>query len=89
MSGAQVEALGDEEVQQRILAIVALARAVDVSSLIERAERGLSAPPPEEWTAEDMRLVATGVARLRRMIAVVDENRASRTKRHIESRGGK
>jgi hypothetical protein len=74
----ETEPLGDEEVQRRILAIVALARTIDVSSLIERAERGQLAVAPDGWTAESMRLLATGVARLRRMIAVADENRAQR-----------
>ncbi len=71
----------DEEVQHQILAVVEAARTVDIVAIIERAERGQPAIPTGDWTAEDMRILATGVARLRRMIVLVDENRAKRAKK--------
>lgn len=68
----------DGQVQAGILGIVLVAREVDVSSLIERLERGAPVQVVDGYTTEEIRSLATGVARLRRMIAVVDENRKKR-----------
>lgn len=67
-----------EDLQIRIVELAALAREINVEHLVRQGEAGTLVSTVPGHTAEDLRMLAVGVARLRGMAEVVAQNQEKR-----------
>jgi hypothetical protein len=72
------EAVALPDLQTRIVQLAALAREIDVEQLVRQGEAGKLVSTVPGHTAEDLRMLAVGVARLRGMAEAVVQNQTKR-----------
>lgn len=72
------EAVALPDLQTRIVQLAALAREIDVEQLVRQGEAGTLVSTVPGHTAEDLRMLAVGVARLRGMAEAVVQNQTKR-----------
>jgi len=70
-----------EDLQARIVELAALARQIDVEQLVRQGEAGTLVSTVPGHTAEDLRMLAVGVARLRGMAETVAQNQEARRRK--------
>lgn len=81
----------DEEIQTHIWRVAEMAREIDASeieSLVRKGEAGTLRSQLSNYTPEDVRMLAVGVARLRGMVEIVSQNQFNR-RRCDQARGSK